>query len=266
MADSLGCSAAAITFDRHPQSLFTDATPALINSAADRVKLLKAFGMDTVKTYPVTPEIMGMPWEAFLEQLVDEGAAGFICGSDFHFGHKGAGDAENLRAFCAERNLPCVIVPEQTLEGTRISSTYIRDLLEAGRVEEASRFLGHPHILSGEVVSGRKLGRTLGIPTANLTIPEGTVKLPFGVYACKAYAKGDVYTAVTNIGNRPTVGGHRVTVEPWLLDFSGDLYGKKITLEFHAFLRQEKKFDSLEELREEIRKNAAQTLEFFKNY
>ena len=132
-------------------------------------------------------------------------------------------------------------------------------------MKEANAFLGHPHILSGTVVSGRKLGRTLGIPTANLALPEETVKLPFGVYACKAEVEGSTYLAVTNIGNRPTVGGHRVTVEPWLLDFEGDLYGKALTLSFYAFLRPEQKFPSLDALKEEIGKNALQTRKFFEN-
>jgi len=263
LAFEQGCEAAAITFDRHPQALFTDRPPVLINTTPDRIALLKRFRMDEVKTYPVTKETMGMPWEIFLTQLVEEGAAGFVCGEDFRFGHKGAGNAENLKAFCTEYNLPCSIVPEQTLDGVRISSTHIRKLLEAGEMEEAVRFLGHPHILRGEVMSGRQLGRTLGIPTANLWIPEGVAVPRHGVYACRAILKEGIYLAVTNIGNRPTVGGHRVTVEPWLLDFSGDLYGKALTLEFYAFLRPERKFDSLEALREEIQKNAAQTREIF---
>ena len=130
---------------------------------------------------------------------------------------------------------------------------------------EAAVFLGHPHILSGQVVSGRQLGRTLGIPTANLAQPEEAVKLPHGVYACIAEVENKHYLAVTNIGSRPTVGGHRITVEPWLLDFDGDLYGKQLTLSFHHFLRPEVKFPSLEALKEEILKNAAETRKFFKN-
>ena len=142
---------------------------------------------------------------------------------------------------------------------------YIRTLLEEGHMEEAAKFLGHPHVLTGTVVTGRKLGRTLGIPTANISIPEGVVQLPFGVYACTALAEGREYLAVTNIGNRPTVGGHRITVEPWLLDFEGDLYGKGLTLSFYRFLRPEQKFPSLDALKEEIQKNAAQTRKFFEN-
>ena len=123
----------------------------------------------------------------------------------------------------------------------------------------ARSLLGHPHMLSGTVMPGRQLGRTIGIPTANLWIPEGVLVPRFGVYACTAETEQGTFPAVTNIGTRPTVGGHRVTVEPWLLDFDGDLYGTKLTLYFYQFLRPERKFDSLEELKQEIFRNAEQT-------
>ena len=204
-----------------------------------------------------------MPWEMFLEKLVACGTAGFVCGCDFRFGNRGEGNAVKLQEFCRKRNLACSIVADQTIDGIRVSSTHIRDLLEQGEMEQAVRFLGHPHILTGEVVTGRKIGRTIGIPTANLAVPKDVAQLRHGVYACKATVEGKTFLAVTNVGNRPTVGGHVVTVEPWLLDFKGDLYGKTLTLEFYSFLRPERKFDSLEELKEEIRKNAQQTREFF---
>ena len=150
------------------------------------------------------------------------------------------------------------------MDDTRVSSTYIRRQIESGDMATAVRFLGHPHILTGKVVSGRHIGRSIGVPTANLLIPEGVVVPKFGVYACRVKIDGIDYCAVANVGTRPTVGGHRVTVEPWILDFEGDLYGKELTLEFHRFLRPERKFDSLEELQAEIRKNAAETKDFFK--
>ena len=128
---------------------------------------------------------------------------------------------------------------------------------------EAVSFLGHPHVIAGTVVEGKQLGRTIGIPTANLLLPEGVVCPRFGVYACKASVDGKEYLAVTNVGVRPTVSGSGITVEPWLLDYEGDLYGKTLTLEFYAFLRPEQKFDSLEALQAEIRKNGAQTRKFF---
>jgi len=178
---------------------------------------------------------------------------GFVCGNDFRFGSKGEGNAESLQTYCAQKNMPCVIVSEQLLDGTRISSTHIRGLLEAGDLNRAQQFLGHPHRLSGRVIRGRGLGHTIGIPTANLELPKEVVQPQFGVYACIAEVDGKAYPAVTNIGTRPTVQGHHATVEPWLLDFAGDLYGKTLTLTFHKFLRPEEKFDSLEALQKQIR-------------
>ena len=195
--------------------------------------------------------------------LVAEGAVGFVCGSDYRFGSRGEGTAEKLKDYCLAHGLSCSVVGDRTLDGIRVSSTHIRSLLEAGDVEQANRFLGHPHMLSGTVVSGRKLGRTIGVPTANLRLSGESVELPYGVYACRAWVDGRQCLAVTNIGCRPTVGGRHVTVEPWLLDFDGNLYEKTLVLEFHRFLRPERKFESLEELKTEIQKNAAQTRKFF---
>jgi len=262
LAAQLGVQPAAITFGAHPQSLFTDTPPKLLTTCQDRVRLLRQFGMAQVRVYPVTEQVLGTSWEAFLEELVAGGAVGFVCGQDFRFGHRGAGNAQRLREFCARRDIPCVIVADQMLDGIRISSSHIRELLEKGDLEEANRFLGHPHILSGTVVSGRQLGRTIGIPTANLLLPPELLCPRHGVYACVAEVEETGYAAVTNIGSRPTVGGHRITVEPWLLDFSGDLYGKHLRLELRAFLREERKFDSLEALKAAILENEQQTRDF----
>ena len=266
LADETGCKAAAVTFSSHPDTLVQGVAPRLINTIEDRVRLLKENGMDQVVVLPFDKKMMTMPWQEFLRFLVEAySAAGLVCGHDFRFGNRGEGTAQLLADYCGARTMPCVIVPEQKLRGITVSSTHIRSLLEKGNIEEANRFLGHPHVLSGQVISGRKLGRTLGIPTANLALPEETAVLPYGVYACKAAVDGKTYLAVTNIGNRPTVGGHRVTVEPWLLDFDGDLYGKDLMLSFYAFLRPEQKFPSLEALKEEIGKNALQTRKIFEN-
>lgn len=264
MASRLEAEPAAITFDRHPQSLFTAHTPLLINTNTDRDALLHSFGIRHIHRLPVTKEVMSTHWEAFIQGLLADGAIGFVCGDDFRFGSKGAGSAETLRSLCAQRDIPCVIVPEQSMDGVRISSSRIRELIVSGDMESAGKFLGHPHMFSGEVVPGRQLGRTLGIPTANLRLPEGVVCPKFGVYACRAHVDGKIYPAVTNVGVRPTVSGEGVTVEPWILDFDGDIYGKEITLEFYQFLRPEQKFGSLEELKAEIQKNAEQTWELLR--
>ena len=261
LANALSCAAGVVTFGSHPDGLVSGRAPRLINTPREREQILRnKFQMDTVVTLPFDEEMRSMPWRDFLEMLRrDYGACGFVSGEDFRFGYKGAGTARLLQQYCAEEKLPCTVVPEQVVDGVRVSSTYIRSQLEDGDMATAVKFLGHPHYLTGTVVHGRALGRRLGIPTANLQLPEGLVVPRFGVYACLVNIDGKTYAAVTNIGTRPTVEGENITVEPWILDFEGDLYGREITLEFHRFLRPEQKFPSLRELKEEILRNAGET-------
>lgn len=258
LAAEMGCETAAITFEDHPKTLFSGPIP-LISTVVDRCRLLAYYGMDRVYTYPVTQAVMGKSWEVFLEELLEEGAAGFVCGDDFRFGKQGLGNAEKLRTFCQERGLPCAVLPEQSLGGVRISSTYIRRQIQTGDMATAVRFLGHPYLLTGTVVPGKQLGRLLGVPTANLRLPEELTIPQFGVYACLCRVDEKVYAAVTNVGTRPTVSGSGITVEPWILDYEGDLYGREITLEFYKFLRPEQKFPSVEELRAQILRDAEAT-------
>lgn len=266
MADSLGCGAAAITFDAHPQTLFAPQVPPLLTTVDDRRLLLRSYGMDQICTFPVTREVMGMHWESFLEGLVQQGAAGFVCGDDFRFGHRGEGSADLLLEFCDRNCLPCAVIPEQTRKGKRISSSLIRSLVESGEMETATAFLGHPHVLTGSVRHGQQLGRKLGVPTANLLIPDGIAVPKFGVYACRAKIDGADHAAVANVGVRPTVSGCGITVEPWILDFSGNLYGKEITLEFYRFLREETKFPDLAALQRQILLDAAETRRYFETH
>lgn len=265
LADRLGTPAAALTFDTHPDILVTGRTPGLINTAADREKLMKQlFRMDRVLTLHFDRAMMHTPWQDFFRLLLETyHAAGLVCGHDFRFGDRGAGNAAILEQACREAGIPCIVVPEQKIEGQTVSSTYIRQLLTEGNMARAVQFLGHPHMLTGTVVSGRRLGRTWGIPTANLPVPEELMPPHFGVYACRVWVGSRAYPAVTNVGTRPTVGGHRLTVESWLLGFEGDLYSREITVEFHEFLRPEQKFPSAQALQAEIQKNARETLEFF---
>ena len=264
LAAEQNAETAAITFENHPQSLFSNQIPPLINTLEDRFLLLQGHGIRHIHSFPVTEAVMSTPWQEFLQELLDQGAVGFVCGDDFRFGHKGQGNAEKLAGFCKERNLPCIIVPEQTVDGIRVSSTHIRSLLEQGDMENAAKFLGHPHILGGNVVPGRQLGRTIGVPTANILIQEGVAVPRLGVYACKCNIDSKEYVTVTNIGSRPTVGGHQVRAESWILDFEGDLYGKTLTLEFYKFLRPERKFESLEQLQAQIRADAAESRRLLK--
>jgi len=268
LAQQRNCDAGVVTFAIHPEALVLGNAPGLISSPSDREKLLREkFHIDTVITLPFDHRMREMPWREFLDMLVREyDAAGFVCGEDFRFGNRGTGNAALLRDYCADRDFSFEKVPEQMLDGIRVSSTYIRRQIETGDMATAVRFLGHPYILTGTVVPGKQLGRTLGIPTANLRLPQGLAVPRFGVYACRVSLDGVHYPAVTNIGTRPTVSGTGITVEPWILDYSGDLYNREITLEFFHFLRPERKFDTLEELRQEIHANAEQSRVLLKTY
>lgn len=265
LAAETGCVSGAVTFSNHPQVQVNGTAPGLINTLRDREMLLRHFGIDNVIVLPFDRKMRSMHYLDFFRMLLEtHSAAGFVCGEDFRFGNRGEGNAEKLAKACAEAGVPCIVVPQQKLDGRTVSSTLIRSFIETGHMSQAVRYLGHPHILSGKVVHGHQLGRKLGIPTANLMLPKELVVPKFGVYACIAVVDGIRYPAVTNIGTRPTVAGIGITVEPWILDYQGDLYEHEITLEFYCFLRPEQKFSTLEALKQEIQHNAEEAREILK--
>lgn len=259
-----GLTAAVMSFDLHPDSLVGGKDVTLINSISDRVDILsRVYGIDDVILCHFDETMMHMPWDVFLEDYLVKrhGAKHLVCGYDFRFGDKGYGNARRLQEKCRELGIGSDVMPLFTMDGVTVSSTHIRGLLEKGDMAEAMRFLGHPHCISGPVVHGQKLGRTIGIPTANLLIPQGVLVPAYGVYATKVILPDSTEKlAVTNVGVRPTVGeSELVTVEPWILDYSGDLYGQHIRVDFYHRLRGEKKFSGLKELQQEIFRNAEET-------
>lgn len=259
LAQKHGCATGAITFDRHPNTVINSSTLPLLYPGKMRSRFLTQYGAKNVIFLFFTEELMHKNWRDFLQMLVESfDAAGFVCGDDFRFGYKGEGNAQMLKAFCEENGLPCAIVPEQTVNGQRVSSTAIRLALAAGDLETANAMLGRPHTLTGTVSYGRGIGRRIGFPTANFTVKSDILLPCQGVYATHVIADGVHYPAVTNIGSRPTVGGHSVRIESWLLNFDDNLYDQELTVELHAYLRPEQKFDSLDELKAQIHKDAEQ--------
>lgn len=267
-AKELHAVPAAITFDTHPSRVLGQEPVPLLNTAEDRRYLMEEYyGIEEMVLAHFDKKMMSMPWQDFITEYLikEQNVCHVVCGHDFRFGYKGQGDPEKLRSFCGELGIGCDVIGKVELEGVTVSSTHIRGLIAAGEMEEARRFLGHPHILSGEVVHGKALGRTIGIPTANLIIPQGVAVPAFGVYASRVTLGEETFLAVTNVGVRPTVDdGHQVTVEPWILDFDRDIYGQTLRLEFYRHLRGEKKFGGLEELRQEICRNAEETRTYFR--
>ena len=267
LADERGAIAAAVTFDHHPRDLIRGEPTPLINTHQERAVIMKRYyGTDEVLVLPFDRAMMEMPWREFATHILSEqmGAVHVVAGHDYHFGYKGEGNVDRLREICGEMGIGCTIIPPVQIDGITVSSTYIRGLIAQGDMDRACEFLGHPHLISGTVVHGKQLGRTLGIPTANLVLPPNVLVPAFGVYATRVHVAGETHLAVTNVGVRPTVDdSNQVTVEPWILDFEGDLYGQTMEVELHTHLRGERKFDSLEQLQQEIFRNADQTRAFF---
>ena len=268
LADELETKAGVVTFSSHPDALVHGTAPGLISTLRDRDALLRGkYHMDTVVSLPFDREMMCCPWQDFFLRLVEEfAAAGIVCGEDFTFGHKGQGNAEKLLSACREAGIPCIVVPRRKLEDVTVSSTHIRSLIQMGLMEHAIHFLGHPYVLTGNVVHGHQLGRRMGFPTANLLLPPELAVPKFGVYVCRCIVDGKRYAAVTNVGTRPTVAGVGITVESWILDYSGDLYGREITLQFFKFLRPELKFPSLEALQQAVLADAEKAKEILGFY
>ena len=260
-AEALGCIPAVLTFDVHPDTLVRGAPVPLITSPEDRAELVRRlFGVEEILSLRFDRSLMEMPWDRFLEWVREEfGAVHLVCGHDFTFGWRGEGNPDRLRARCAALGLGADVIPKVTLDGETVSSTRIRELLTAGKLEEANRLLGHPHVLTDTVRTGYRLGRKLGTPTINMRFGEGVLVPAHGVYAGRLRIEGERVDrwAVTNVGVRPTVSdGEQVSVESYILDYSGNLYGKRVRLEFRDFLRQERKFPDTDALKDQIARDA----------
>lgn len=266
-ANELNVTPAVVSFDVPPAKTINDSVIKLINSPLDRGDIIRRlYGISDLFFLHFDDNLRQMDWERFVEWLkADFGAVHLIAGYDFHFGYKGTGNAEKLQQKCAEIGLGCDIIGEVKYNGGTVSSTRIRELLLSGDIELANKLLGHRHFLNDTVKYGYKVGRTFGTPTINMAFEEGVIVPRYGVYASEAHIldNGQCYEAVTNIGVKPTVtGDNAVTVESYLLGYKGDLYGRRIRVEFYKFMRPETKFDSIDTLRDRIRRDALDTHEY----
>ena len=256
-ATELGAIPAAMSFDTHPDTLVFGTPTELLNTMDERKHLMQSlYGIEDVIFCHFDKAMMNMDWEAFVEDyLIRElHACHLVCGHDYHFGARGFGNAERLTEKCRALGLGCDVIGEVKLDGVTVSSTYLRRLLKEGRMEEAVRFLGHGHIISGIVQHGDSRGHTLGLPTANLALDASLLVPAFGVYGGWADA-GELgrFPAAVNLGVHPTV--HELphpVAEASLLGFDGDLYGRFLRLELLFQVRPERQFSSLQELTAQI--------------
>ena len=263
IAQTNGWTATALTFDPHPSAVFAPArVPPLLGTLAERTELLHANGATEVFVAPFDRALAALTPDEFVrEWLVDRlNARAVIVGDDFRFGCARSGDGDFLRRAGDEYGFETVAVPPVFVAGVPCRSTTIRQRLLGGQIEAAQTLLGRSYVLSGTVVHGRKLGRTIGFPTANLQTEPGILVPGAGVYAGIAHTgAGDFLTAIS-IGTNPTVtpgADAPRTVEAFLLDFGGDIYGETLTLSFRERLRPTQKYDSLDALVEQMHRDVA---------
>lgn len=251
---------AAAVFDPHPRRWFQPGAQHFrLTTDAQRARALGALGVQRLYALPFEAEMAGMTDADFARRVLAEGlgARHVAAGFDFSFGAGRTGDGDLLRLYGRRFGFGVTIVePVADEEGRKLSSTAVRLALEAGRPEEAAAILGRPFAIEGEVTSGRRLGRTLGFPTAN--VPLGDYVRPrFGVYAARTrLPDGRVVNGVSSVGINPTVGGNDARLEAWLFDFDEDLYGRTIETELVAFLRPEERFPSLEAMTAQVMRDA----------
>ena len=254
LARERGLEALACTFDPHPlEVLQPDRAPLPITTLVDRLQLIAETGIDTAVVVAFTRAIAALEPEAFVRDALAGTlrAREIVVGFNHRFGRGARGDARLLETLGPSLGFRTHVVAPLEVDGVPVSSSEIRAALGRGDLERATRLLGRPYALGGEVVRGAGRGRTLGFPTANVRMD---LRLPLapGVYACRARVGPADYRAVVNAGVRPTFGETELAVEAHLLDFSGDLYGQRINLTFLRRLREERRFPSVEALREQI--------------
>ncbi len=250
-----------LTFYPQLQEIFHEEFRYLLSQRV-KMHILEVLGIDTVLALPFNEDIAKMSPEAFVKEILLQslGAQFVVVGFNYTFGYRGAGTAENLKSLTASAGVETVVVEPVYVDKELVSSTAIRTMLQEGRLEKVNEFLGYPFMLDGTVVHGHHVGRTMGIPTANLQV-DSKVALPMrGVYAVEVWLTGRHFLGVLNVGMRPTVdNGTDTSVEVHILDFDEDIYGEYVLVSIHHYLRGETKFDSLEQLKEQIARDMDKT-------
>lgn len=228
----------------------------------EKVELLENFGLDHLIVEPFTPEFSRLTALEFVRDILVNRLSlkKLVIGYDHHFGKNREGNFEQLTEFGELYGFEVIEIPAQTVESVSVSSTKIRRAIEAGEMNTANSYLGYPYRLTGEIVKGQGLGRKLNFPTVNLRVEEDYKLLPKkGVYAVQTQLKNREILGMMNIGYRPTVGGDGRTIEIHLLDFNGDLYGQRLRIDILVRLRNEQKFESIEALKAQLRKDELRT-------
>lgn len=255
------------TFDIPPKTKVLGDASKVITTNDEKQYIFEKDGVDYLIECPFTKEVMCMEPEEFVSMIVSRlNVKCIVVGDDFRFGHNRAGDHELLLKLAPKYGYELIVVDKLKDNGRDISSTYIREEVARGNIKKANSLLGYPYFIMGRVVHGKQLGRTLGIPTINILPEAEKILPPFGVYASKVNVLDKWYLGITNIGRKPTIEGENpVGVETYIIDFSQDVYDHVVTVELYDFLRPEKKFDSIEELKEQISGDIVKVIKYYGN-
>ncbi len=251
---------AVLTFREHPAAFLRPGSePPMIATLEERVNAFARAGIDEAYVLPFDASVASMSPARFLDETLVAriNARAMVVGANFRFGHKRAGDVAFAREHLAASGRDAVGVPNTVDSGERISSTRIRAAISAADLETADRLLGVPYAVRGVVAFGAGRGHDLGFPTANVAVPPSKLLPPDGVYRATARHDAREYLGLVSIGTNPTFAGTQRTVEAWLLDFHGSLYGEELVLRDLRFVREQRTFDSIDALVEQMREDAA---------
>ena len=258
-----------LTFFPHPRMVLQkDASLKLINTIEERAVLLEKTGLDYLIIHPFSKEFSKMSALEFVKDILVSqlNISKLIIGYDHHFGKNREGNITQLTEYSHVYNFKVEEIPAQDIDTVSVSSTKVRHALAAGNLKTANNYLGYNFMLNGTVVNGKKLGGTIGYPTANIDIKETYKLIPkTGVYVVKSTIEGKTIFGMMNIGNRPTVNGSHQTIEVHFFDFNQDLYHQNLTIELIYFLRDEQKFDGIDSLVHQLKKDEETARDYLKN-
>ncbi|MBQ4577054.1 MAG: bifunctional riboflavin kinase/FAD synthetase [Firmicutes bacterium] len=262
-----GLKSAVFTFSNHPKNVIsgTNMVKNIIYND-EKEELLEAMGVDYLFSLDYTKEFGSLSPQDFAAELLVKNfrVKHVVCGFNYRYGYQAQGNSQTLIEQGCILGFDVSVMDAVSLEGSVVSSTLIRGLIAQGEMEECSRYLGRNYSIGGLVIEGNHIGRTIGFPTCNITVDETMVAPASGVYVTRCKVDGQMYPAITNVGSKPTIGLYHKNVETHLLDVKVDLYGKEIRVEFLKKLRDERKFDNIEALTEEIRRNCDTAREYHK--
>lgn len=257
----------AFTFDIPPRNRLEDISAKVLTTNEEKEYIFATSGIDYLIECPFTRDVMCMEPKAFIAWVVK--ALHMKCvvvGDDFHFGYQRSGDYQVLMQYEKEFGYETIVVEKMKDNDRDISSTYVREEIAAGKLQKANELLGYPYFIKSDVVHGKKLGRTIGVPTINMVLPDNKLLPPNGVYVSEVLADGQKYIGVTNVGCKPTVtDAHLVGVETYIIDFDRMVYGDSIVVSFLEYVRPEIKFNSIEELKAQLESDIDFARKYYKN-